>query len=149
MRLGSYECKLASGSLASSVYEAKTISERHRHRYEVNNHYREILEKAGLVFSGVNPEMNLVEMMELPGHPWFLTCQFHPEFKSKPFSPHPLFVHFVKASLIEGARRGKEVNARVMKTPVKSDGSKKHKASSVPSPVRAKSRAMRDDIAQK
>jgi CTP synthase len=75
------------------------VSERHRHRYEVNNHYRALLEKGGLVFSGVNEELNLVEMAELPTHPWFLGCQFHPEFRSKPFEPHPLFIGFVRAAL--------------------------------------------------
>jgi CTP synthase len=106
MRLGSYDCKLVNGTLASQVYGKKSISERHRHRYEVNNHYRRILEEKGLIFSGLNDEMNLVEMMEIKNHPWFLSCQFHPEFNSKPFSPHPMFVSFVKASL--GARQGKD-----------------------------------------
>jgi CTP synthase len=99
MRLGLYECKLRAGTLAEKVYGKKAIRERHRHRYEVNNHYRRALEESGVVFSGTNTEMNLVEMMELPNHPFFLSCQFHPEFHSKPFSPHPLFVGFVKASL--------------------------------------------------
>ena len=100
MRLGSYECKLQPGSLASTVYGGKkVISERHRHRYEVNNHYRRTLTEHGVVFSGLNSEMDLVEMMEIPGHPWFLSCQFHPEFTSKPFSPHPIFVSFVKAAM--------------------------------------------------
>lgn len=99
MRLGSYECKLSPKTLAYEVYGANEISERHRHRYELNNHYRKILTEHGLIFSGINKELDLVEMMELKDHPWFLTCQFHPEFKSKPFDPHPLFVGFVKASL--------------------------------------------------
>ncbi len=99
MRLGSYPCQIKSKSLAERVYGSKEISERHRHRYEVNNHYRGMLEDKGMLFSGLNSEMNLVEMMELPSHPWFLTCQFHPEFKSKPFLPHPLFVGFVKAAM--------------------------------------------------
>ncbi len=106
MRLGSYECKLVPGTLASQVFGAKVTNERHRHRYEVNNHYRKILEDKGVVFSGLNAEMNLVEMMEIKNHPWFLSCQFHPEFKSKPFSPHPMFVSFIRASL--GTRAGKE-----------------------------------------
>ncbi len=109
MRLGSYACTLESGSLASKVYGKNKISERHRHRYEVNNHYREVLTEAGMLFSGVNEEMNLVEMIELPDHPWFLGCQFHPEFKSKPFSPHPLFVGFVKAALQYQLDHGKAV----------------------------------------
>jgi CTP synthase len=106
MRLGSYDCKLKPGSLAFEVYGKKSISERHRHRYEVNNHYKKILEDKGIVFSGFNSELNLVEMMELPGHPWFLSCQFHPEFNSKPFSPHPMFVSFIKATL--AVRKTKE-----------------------------------------
>jgi CTP synthase len=103
MRLGSYECKLNPGTLALEVYGKKSVKERHRHRYEVNNHYRKILEEKGLVFSGVNSELNLVEMMELKNHPWFLSCQFHPEFNSKPFSPHPMFVSFIKAALSKRA----------------------------------------------
>jgi len=99
MRLGSYRCKFSPNSLAQKVYRDKEATERHRHRYEVNNHYRKTFEDYGLVFSGVNPELDLIEMIELPSHPWYLACQFHPEFKSKPFSPHPLFAGFVKASL--------------------------------------------------
>lgn len=99
MRLGSYPCKLAPKSLAQETYGEMQIEERHRHRYELNNHYRKVLTEHGLIFSGINTEMDLVEMMEIKNHPWFLTCQFHPEFKSKPFAPHPLFVGFVKASL--------------------------------------------------
>jgi CTP synthase len=99
MRLGSYICKLSPNSLVAQIYRKSEISERHRHRYEVNNHYRALLEEEGMSFTGVNPELNLVEMMELKNHPFFLGCQFHPEFKSKPFLPHPLFVGFVKASL--------------------------------------------------
>lgn len=99
MRLGSYPCHLAAGSQAAKVYGKNKILERHRHRYEFNNHYKKILEDGGISFSGMNPESGLVEMMEVPKHPWFVTCQFHPEFKSKPFLPHPLFVGFVKAAL--------------------------------------------------
>ncbi len=99
MRLGAYSCKLLHNSLAYHAYKQKVVFERHRHRYEFNNHYREVLEEKGLVFSGINEKLNLVEIIELPSHPWFLGCQFHPEFKSKPFSPHPLFIGFVKASL--------------------------------------------------
>ncbi len=99
MRLGAYPCKIKPKSLAEKVYGKLEIIERHRHRYEVNNHYRAILEEKGMRFSGLNQEMNLVEMMELPNHPWFLTCQFHPEFRSKPFAPHPLFVGFIQAAL--------------------------------------------------
>jgi len=83
------------------------VSERHRHRYEVNNAYRARLAEAGLLVSGHNPELNLVEMVELPDHPFFVGCQFHPEFKSKPFAPHPLFSGFIRAALEQrdGARR--------------------------------------------
>lgn len=99
MRLGAYPCVLNPDSLAHEVYGRKRISERHRHRFEVNNTYRKQLEEAGLVLSGVSPDGKLVEMLELPGHPYFLGCQFHPEFKSKPHAPHPLFVRFIQAAL--------------------------------------------------
>jgi CTP synthase len=99
MRLGSYACALKPGSLAADVYRSSEITERHRHRYEVNNDYREQLEKAGLSLSGLSPDRNLVEMIELPGHPYFIGSQAHPEFKSRPHSPHPLFVRFVNAAL--------------------------------------------------
>lgn len=99
MRLGAYQCKLTPKTLAYETYGSSEVRERHRHRYEVNNHYRKILSEHGLVFSGLNSELDLIEMVEIKGHPWFLTCQFHPEFKSKPFEPHPLFVGFVRASL--------------------------------------------------
>jgi CTP synthase len=101
MRLGAYKCALKSGSLANALYGADEISERHRHRYEVNNQYRGKLQEGGLVFSGLNPDLNLVEMIELPreAHPHFIGCQFHPEFKSKPFAPHPLFAGFVRAAV--------------------------------------------------
>ncbi|HYO71330.1 MAG TPA: CTP synthase, partial [Archangium sp.] len=99
MRLGSYACALKPGSLAHKLYGEDVIQERHRHRYEVNNAYRGRLQEAGLVVSGHNPELNLVEMIELPDHPYFVGCQFHPEFKSKPFAPHPLFSGFIRAAL--------------------------------------------------
>ncbi len=114
MRLGSYACKLNSGSLAFKTYGKNTIQERHRHRYEVNNHYRKILEDKGMVFSGVNQELDLVEMMELQNHPWFLTCQFHPEFKSKPFQPHPLFTGFIRAAIASFQQRGKDKPKKVL-----------------------------------
>ncbi len=98
MRLGAYPCALARGSRAHSAYGSEEISERHRHRYEVNNDYRERLGAGGLAFSGMSPDGSLVEMAELPGHPWFLGCQFHPEFKSRPMRPHPLFRDFIKAA---------------------------------------------------
>jgi CTP synthase len=102
MRLGAWDCELKADSLASEVYHgAKSISERHRHRYEFNPKFRESLESNGLIFSGVSPDGKFVEMIELPKdkHPYFVGCQFHPEYKSKPLQPHPLFVSFVKAAL--------------------------------------------------
>jgi CTP synthase len=99
MRLGAYPCKLDEGSLALSAYGKRLISERHRHRYEFNNQFREQLAKAGLVISGTSPNGELVEIVEIHSHSWFLGCQFHPEFKSKPMDPHPLFREFIKATL--------------------------------------------------
>jgi CTP synthase len=99
MRLGAYPCDLAAKTLARRIYGQQAISERHRHRYEFNNHYRDTLRKAGLVISGSNPELDLVEIVELANHPWFLGCQFHPEFRSRPMAPHPLFESFVGACL--------------------------------------------------
>ncbi len=99
MRLGSYPSILTDGSLASRIYGRREISERHRHRYEVNNLFRDTLEQKGMVMSGLSPDSKLVEIIELRDHPWFIGCQFHPEFKSKPMEPHPLFVEFIKASL--------------------------------------------------
>ena len=98
MRLGAYPCKLAPGSLAAKIYGAAEISERHRHRYEFNPRYEDELGGHGLVFSGKSPDGKFIEIVELPDHPWFLGCQFHPEFKSKPLDPHPLFVSFIKAA---------------------------------------------------
>ena len=99
MRLGAYPCILEPGSLAQAIYDQDEISERHRHRYEVNINYVNRLSAAGLRFSGMSPDGRLPEIMELPGHPWFVGVQFHPELKSKPFAPHPLFASFVKAAL--------------------------------------------------
>uniref|UniRef100_A0A7C3WQY1 CTP synthase n=1 Tax=Desulfobacca acetoxidans TaxID=60893 RepID=A0A7C3WQY1_9BACT len=99
MRLGSYPCVLQEGSLAAKAYGVREIMERHRHRYEFNNAYRERLTKAGLFISGTSPNGELVEIIELRDHPWFLGCQFHPEFKSRPMSPHPLFRDFIGACL--------------------------------------------------
>ncbi len=99
MRLGAYDCALTKGSLAHRLYGAETISERHRHRFEVNNRYRARLQEAGLIFSGMNESLDLVEMIELSDHPHFIGCQFHPEFQSKPFKPHPLFSGFIRAAL--------------------------------------------------
>ena len=99
MRLGAYAATLSANSHVASIYGATTISERHRHRYEVNAHYREPLEKGGLVFSGMSPDGRLPEIVERPDHPWFVGVQFHPELKSRPFDPHPLFAGFIAAAL--------------------------------------------------
>ncbi|UCD24566.1 MAG: CTP synthase [Gemmatimonadota bacterium] len=105
MRLGAYACKLTAGSRAAQVYGTDEISERHRHRYEVNNAYRNTLKEFGMRCSGLSPDGSLVEIIELPDHPWFIGCQFHPELKSRPMSPHPLFAGFVKAALEYKNRR--------------------------------------------
>jgi CTP synthase len=99
MRLGSFPCTLARGTLARRIYGAPDITERHRHRFEFNNGYRKTLKESGLVISGTNPDLDLVEIVELAEHPWFLGCQFHPEFRSRPMAPHPLFESFVGACL--------------------------------------------------
>ena len=99
MRLGAYPCHLTEGTLAHDIYGKDDISERHRHRYEFNNAFRESIEKAGLRVSGVNPDSNLVEIVELPSHPFFIAVQFHPEYKSTPERPQPIFVRFVQAAL--------------------------------------------------
>ena len=98
MRLGSYPCVLSEGTFAFRAYGEKLIHERHRHRYEFNNAYKETLAKAGLVYSGISPDGELVEIIELADHPWFVGCQFHPEFKSNPMKPHPLFRDFIRAA---------------------------------------------------
>ena len=99
MRLGAYPCVLKEGTKVREIYKKEVIYERHRHRYEFNNAYRELFERNGFVISGVSPDGRLVEVVELKDHPWFIGCQFHPEFKSKPFDPHPLFVSFIKACI--------------------------------------------------
>ncbi len=99
MRLGSYPCSLREGSLAAEIYGMKDINERHRHRYEVNINYKEKLESSGLIFSGMSPDGILPEVVERADHPWFIGVQFHPEFKSRPFAPHPLFKSFIGAAL--------------------------------------------------
>ena len=101
MRLGAYPCGLPrTGSFARRAYRETEISERHRHRYEFNNEYREALTEAGLALSGLSPDGRLVEMIELPGHPWFVAGQFHPELKSRPNKPHPLFREFIAAAKV-------------------------------------------------
>ena len=99
MRLGAYEASLDGNSVVASIYGGTTIQERHRHRYEVNTHYKDALEKGGLVFSGMSPDGTLPEIVERPDHPWFVGVQFHPELKSKPFDPHPLFASFIAAAV--------------------------------------------------
>jgi CTP synthase len=101
MRLGSQDCYLKPGSLAARLYDAEVIKERHRHRFEFNNTYRDQFEKAGLSISGTTAENKLVEMVEIPGHPFYIACQFHPEFHSKPNKPHPLFTGFIAACMVE------------------------------------------------
>jgi CTP synthase len=118
MRLGAYACALKEGTKARELYGAELIQERHRHRFEFNNDYRPQFESAGMVFSGVNPDLNLVEMIELNNHPHFLGCQFHPEFKSKPFAPHPLFAGFVQAAREHRDAAHRPTGAAVTKLPV-------------------------------
>jgi CTP synthase len=125
MRLGLYPCRLEEGSLALEAYNKKLIYERHRHRYEFNNAYLDTLGKAGVVFSGISPDKELVEIIELEGHPWFLGCQFHPEFRSKPMDPHPLFREFIKASL----RYGKGLRVKPKKSKSKSRQTKQKESS--------------------
>jgi len=119
MRLGSYPCVLAPGSRAATAYGASEISERHRHRYEVNNDFREALTGHGMLISGASPDRRLVEMIELPQHPYFVGCQFHPEFKSRPQAPHPLFQSFIAAALRArlGDRRRRQTEAGAAAAP--------------------------------
>ncbi|WP_422485098.1 CTP synthase [Gudongella sp. DL1XJH-153] len=99
LRLGSYPCQLGQGTRAREIYGSDIITERHRHRYEFNNEYRNVLEEAGMIFSGLSPDNSLVEVVELKDHPWFVAVQYHPEFKSRPTRPHPLFDSFIEATL--------------------------------------------------
>ena len=99
MRLGAYECKLSPSSKVAQIYDAETIFERHRHRYEVNIKYKDMLTKSGMSIVGTSPDGKLPEIVERPDHPWFIGVQFHPELKSRPFEPHPLFVSFIKAAI--------------------------------------------------
>jgi len=112
MRLGAYPCILEPGSLAFDAYQCQEISERHRHRFEFNNDYREILGQCGMRFTGLSPDRNLVEIMEIPDHPWFLGCQFHPEFKSRPMVPHPVFKAFVGKALEKTRERRPDAFAK-------------------------------------
>jgi CTP synthase len=99
MRLGAYDCHLSEGSNAHNSYKNSEISERHRHRFEFNNNYKKELENAGFVATGINPKNNLVEIIEIPNHPWFVGVQFHPEYKSTVANPHPLFCGFIEACI--------------------------------------------------
>jgi CTP synthase len=101
MRLGAKPCVLVEGSRAHTAYGAAEVSERHRHRYEFNNAFRQAFEQAGMRLSGLSPDRRLVELIELPDHPWFVACQFHPEFQSTPLHAHPLFREFVSAASAE------------------------------------------------
>jgi CTP synthase len=112
MRLGAYPANLKPGSLANRIYDSTMISERHRHRYEFNRQFEEILTQNGLIISGVSPDKNFVEMVEIADHPWFLACQFHPEFKSKPLAPHPLFASFINAAYEHRIVRTSAVSGR-------------------------------------
>jgi CTP synthase len=99
MRLGVYPCRIAKGTLVHEIYQRDDVSERHRHRYEFNNEYLKEYEAAGMIPAGINPRQNLVEIIELKNHPWFIGVQFHPEYRSTVDSPHPLFVGFIGAAI--------------------------------------------------
>ena len=99
MRLGTYPCLVVPGTKARIAYKSDYITERHRHRYEVNNKFRSVMSSRGMVFSGLSPDRELVEIIELENHPWFVACQFHPELKSRAINAHPLFREFIKAAL--------------------------------------------------
>ena len=118
MRLGAYECKLEPGSKAHDAYGKDLISERHRHRFEFNRQFEDKLTSRGLQITGQTPDGKFVEICELPNHPWFLGCQFHPEFKSKPLTPHPLFQAFLGAAYLFRQRR-----LQVESTPLFAQGS--------------------------
>jgi CTP synthase len=114
MRLGIYPCRVTGSSRAAAAYSKNLVDERHRHRYEFNNDYRDILAKAGMVYSGLSPDEKLVEICELAAHPWMLGCQFHPEFGSRPGRPNPLFRDFIgvaKDVLREGAQPSLPLNS--------------------------------------
>jgi len=112
MRLGAYACRVLEGTLAHTVYQTGMISERHRHRYEFNNKYLDQYQQAGMIASGINPKEDLVEIMEIPSHPWFIGIQFHPEYRSTVANPHPLFAGLVKASLDHREKKGEPVSGK-------------------------------------
>ena len=99
MRLGSYSCRLERGTISRRAYGSEIITERHRHRYELNNKYREKIKNSGMTMAGINPEKDLVEIIEISKHPFFIATQFHPEFKSRPLKPHPLFREFIRVAI--------------------------------------------------
>ena len=106
MRLGAYEAVLKKGTKIHSIYKENKISERHRHRYEVNFYYKKLIESNGIIFSGISPDGKLAEVMEYKDHPWFIGVQYHPELKSTPFNPHPLFNSFVNALINNKKKNG-------------------------------------------
>jgi CTP synthase len=122
MRVGGYPCRLREGTLARQIYGVAEVRERHRHRYEVNQKYLPTLLEHGLVVSGTSPDGKFVEMVELPGHPWFLGCQFHPEYRSKPWDPHPLFVSYIAAALRARETRAEEESERTVATAAEAAG---------------------------
>jgi CTP synthase len=113
MRLGAYPCKIKPGTLAEECYGASMVSERHRHRWEVNNKYRPTFEEHGLVFSGTSPDDRLVEIIELPDHPFFIAAQFHPELKSRPYRAHPLFKALVRAAKLQASEPSIDVGRAI------------------------------------
>ena len=113
MRLGLYPCRLAPNTVAFSLYEEEVVYERHRHRYEFNNQYRSLFLETGYVISGTSLDGRLVEIIELPGHPFFVATQFHPEFQSRPSKPHPLFKGFIQAAIAEKSSVKLELTAHV------------------------------------
>jgi hypothetical protein len=139
MRLGLDPCRLLKGSRAEQAYGDGLVFERHRHRYEVNNRFRRRLEDAGLVFSGTSPDGRLVEMIELPDHPWFVAGQFHPEFRSRPTRPHPLFRDFVGAATAFADGRDRSAATPTPAPGVRSDGAPAHRngGDPVPAPIPA------------
>ena len=110
MRLGSYESVLIKNTLIEKIYRKNKINERHRHRYEVNYNYLDVIEKSGVIISGLSPDKKLVEVMEIKNHPWFIGVQFHPELKSTPFKPHPIFNSFIKALIFSKKIKKDEKN---------------------------------------
>jgi hypothetical protein len=136
MRLGLDPCRIKKGTRAEQAYGDGLVFERHRHRYEVNNRFRRRLEEAGLVFSGTSPDGRLVEMIELPDHPWFVAGQFHPEFRSRPTRPHPLFRDFVGAATAFADNRDRPAAAPAPAPGVRSDGVPVHRNGGEPAPTR-------------